>query len=55
MQAKLSSFKNPHIKIDLLPKGPKSLKLLYSVMNLNTISLSWVGKANKQVVHATLQ
>ncbi len=36
---KVSSFKNPHIKIDLLPKGkwknPKSLKLLYSIMNLN--------------------
>jgi hypothetical protein len=30
---------NPHIKRDLLPRGPKSLKLLYSVMNLNTISL----------------
>jgi hypothetical protein len=27
-------FKNPHIKID-----PKSLKLLHSIMNLNTISL----------------
>ncbi len=22
--------------------GPKSLKLLYSIMNLNTISLPWV-------------
>jgi len=41
-QAKISSFKNPHIKIDLLlPRGPKSLKLLYSIMNLNTISLPW--------------
>jgi hypothetical protein len=39
---KISSFKNPHIKIDLLlllPRGPKSLKLLYSIINLNTISL----------------
>jgi len=26
---------------------PKSLKLLYSTMNLNTISLALVGKANK--------
>jgi hypothetical protein len=31
--------KNPHIKIVVLPKRPKSLKLLYSIMNLNTISL----------------
>ncbi len=38
-QHKPKSFKNPHIKIDLLPKF---LKLLYSIMNLNTISLpSW--------------
>jgi len=37
-------------KIDLLfPRGPKSLKLLYSIMNLNTISLPClVGKANKE-------
>ncbi len=37
---KLSSFKNPDIKIDLLllPQEQKSHKLLYSVMNLNTIS-----------------
>jgi len=26
---------------------PKSFKLLYSTMNLNTISLALVGKANK--------
>ncbi len=36
-----SSFKNPHIEIDLLLlllRGPKSLKLLLcSIMNLNTI------------------
>jgi hypothetical protein len=38
-QAKISFFKNPNIKIDLLPWGPNSLKLLYSIMNLNTISL----------------
>jgi hypothetical protein len=38
--AKISSFKNPHIKIDLsIHMGKKSLKLLYSIMNLNTISL----------------
>ncbi len=40
-QAKISSFKNPHIKIDLLLKGQNPLKLLYSMMNLNTISLPW--------------
>jgi hypothetical protein len=44
-------FKNPHIiKIDLLlllPGGPKSIKLLYSIMNLNTNILAFVGKANK--------
>jgi len=36
--------KNPHIKIDLLlllPRGQKSVKLLYSRMNLNTILLPW--------------
>jgi hypothetical protein len=44
---KRSCFKNPHIKINLLLllllRGPiKSLKLLlYSIMNLNTISLPW--------------
>jgi hypothetical protein len=43
---KISSFKNPHIKIDLLlllllllPRGPKSIKLLYSMRNLNTINI----------------
>jgi len=41
---KISSFKNPHIKIDLvLPRGQKSIKLLYSIMNLNTISLPCSG------------
>jgi hypothetical protein len=38
---KISSFKNPHIKIDLLPRCQKTLKLLYFVMNVNTISLPW--------------
>jgi dynactin complex subunit len=33
---KISSFKNPYIKIDLLIQNPE---LLYSIMNLNTISL----------------
>jgi len=48
---KLSSFKNPHTKIDLLPSGKKSLKLLYSIMNLNTHNiLALAGKANKQTL-----
>jgi hypothetical protein len=38
-QAKISPFQNPQIKIDLLHRGQKSIKLLYSIMNLNTISL----------------
>ncbi len=47
-QSILPSFKNPHIKINPLPRGPKSIKLLYSIMNLNTIiSLPFVGKAKK--------
>jgi hypothetical protein len=40
-QANISSFKNPHTKIDLLRKGPKFIKLLCFIMNLNTISLTW--------------
>ncbi len=37
---KISSFKNPGIKIDLLPKGQSPLLLSYIlIMNLNTISL----------------
>jgi len=37
---KISSFKNPRIKIDLLPKGQSPLLLSYIlIMNLNTISL----------------
>jgi len=48
LSAKLSSFKNPHIKIDLLV-GAKILKLQYSIMNLNTTSLPWwVRPTNKQ-------
>jgi len=42
-------LKNPHIKIDLLPWGQKSLKLLYSIMNLNT-----VGTANKNLPNIIL-
>ncbi len=39
---KISSFKNPHIKnIPIITKKPKSLRLLYSIMNLNTTSLPW--------------
>jgi hypothetical protein len=52
---KISCFKNPHIKIDAyyyyyLGAYKKSLKLLYSIMNLNTISLRALvaSKANKQ-------
>jgi hypothetical protein len=33
-QAKISSLKNPHIKIDLLPRGQIPLKLIYT---FNTI------------------
>jgi hypothetical protein len=46
-KAKISSFKNPHIKIDLLlllllPRGQNPFKLLYSIMNVNTIyPLPW--------------
>jgi len=49
-QAEISSFKNPHIKTDLLllSRGQaKPLKLLHSIMNLNTISLP---EANKVVM-----
>jgi len=36
---KISPFKNAHVKIDLLllPRGQNPFKLLYSIMNLNTI------------------
>jgi hypothetical protein len=30
------SFKNPHTKIDPLPRGQNPLKLLYSIMSPNT-------------------
>jgi len=40
-QAKISSFKNPPIKIDLLHRSQNPFKLMYSIMNLNTISLPW--------------
>jgi hypothetical protein len=35
-QAKISSFKNPHIKIDPLPRG-QNPSSLHSIMNLNPI------------------
>ncbi len=48
-KARISSFKNPHIKIDLsVTQRSKSVKLLYSIMNLNTISLPRQAKANKR-------
>jgi hypothetical protein len=45
----ISSFRNPQIKIDLLllPRGQNPLKLVYSIMNLNTISLP--GKARPKI------
>jgi hypothetical protein len=47
-EPKIESFKNAHIKIELLlPKGPKSIKLQNSLMNLNTIIIALLGKANK--------
>jgi hypothetical protein len=58
MQAKiLLSFKNPHIKIDLLlspSRGQIPFKLLYSIMNLNTISLPWVrqGQQKSRSLHS---
>jgi len=53
---KISCFKNPHIKrnILLLPRGPKSLMLLYSIMNLNTISLPWYARPNKRPIKQKL-
>jgi hypothetical protein len=43
------------MKIDLLlPRGGKALKLLYSIMNINTISLALVGKTNKGIKTHTL-
>jgi hypothetical protein len=57
-ERKMSSFKNPHIKkVDLLllllpSRGQNPLSYtIYSIMNLNTISLpSLVGKANKPML-----
>jgi hypothetical protein len=43
-QAKIVSFKNPHIKIELLRRGPKSLKLLHSIMNMNRLSWPWEAR-----------
>jgi hypothetical protein len=44
-QAKISCFKNPHIKIDLLlPRGQNPLRYVHSIMNLNTISLPTANK-----------
>ncbi len=45
-QAKISSFKNPHIKIDILPRGQNRLKLLYTESKHNILAL--VDKANKR-------
>jgi hypothetical protein len=39
-----TSHKNRPI---IITKGPKSLKLLYSIIDLNTIPMYLVGKANK--------
>jgi hypothetical protein len=43
---KLSSFKNYHIKMDLLLlRGQNPLELVFSTMNLNTMSLPWWARA----------
>jgi hypothetical protein len=50
-QAKISSFKNPHIKnrpITYLGAYKNPLKLLYSIMNLNTISFLPLYRAGQQ-------
>ncbi len=36
-----SSFQNGYLEIDILRRGQNPFKLVYSVMNLNTISLPW--------------
>ncbi len=36
-----SSFQNRYLEIDILRRGQNPFKLVYSVMNLNTISLPW--------------
>jgi hypothetical protein len=38
------------MKIDLLHRGPKSFKLLYSVMNLNTISLPTKARPTNDIL-----
>jgi hypothetical protein len=44
----MSSFKNPPIKVDLLPRCQNPLSYyLYSIMNLNTISLPWQTRPTK--------
>jgi len=47
-QAKISSFKNPHIKIDILPTGqnPLSYSILHTESKHNILAL--VDKANKR-------
>ncbi len=49
-QAKILSFKNPHIKIDLLllPRGQNPLSYYTLIMNLNTISLPWQARPTNQ-------
>jgi hypothetical protein len=44
MQAKISSFKNPHIKTDLLPRGQNPLVANESKHNIFAL----VGKAQKK-------
>jgi hypothetical protein len=47
---KISSFKNPHIKIDLLPpssQNPLSYYILYNESKHNILLALVVGKANK--------
>jgi len=42
---KYHSFKNPHIKLGLLTRGQNPLSYrIYSIMNLNTISLPWYAR-----------
>jgi len=41
-----SSYKNRHI---ILPRKPKSLKLLYSINEFKNNILALVGRTNKQV------
>ncbi len=51
-QAKISAFKNPHIKIDLLlprDQNPLSYYTLYNESKHNILAC-WVGKVNKALV-----